>query len=204
MDLDKMKNIWKEQKTASFSREEILNMLKKRSSSTAKWIFYISLGEFIFWIILNLTLPDSNIPEFSDEFLHFSEILNIIHYTLIIGFIILFFINYKAIKVEQTVNKLLKNIFNLRRTVKYYIIYNLSIAVLGSIILFIWLINNNPKSFNIPENIKYPTVFTGGLILGILVFILILLLILYFFYRLLYGFLLNRLQKNYDEIKELE
>lgn len=203
MELDSLKKVWKEQQTASFSREEILAMLKKKSSSVAKWIFYISLAEFAFWILLSFIIPESKL-ELNKSTQNFIEILTIINYIVIISFIVAFFSNYRKIKVEQNIKQLLKNIFKIRKTVQYYIIYNLAMIVISIILSTLWIMAYNADILNIPAEMKDNSIFWGGFILSLLIFILIILTVLFFFYRLLYGFLLRRLKKNYSEIKQLQ
>ncbi len=203
MDLDNIKKVWKEQKNASFSREEILAMLQKKSSSVAKWIFYISLAEFAFWIILSLVVPerDVKIDRTTNSFMNFIAYTN---HIIIIIFIIIFFRNYLKVKANQSINKLLKNIFNVRKTVQYYIIYNIAMFVISTIIGAVLILSSDESSIRIPEHVKDSNAYWAGVIVGITFFSSILLTALYFFYKLLYGFLLRRLQKNYDEIKDLQ
>ncbi len=203
MDLDNIKRVWKEQKNTSFSREEILAMLHKKSSSVAKWIFYISLAEFAFWIILAIVFPESDIKP-DNTTINFINTTTVVNYVIVITFIIIFFRYYLKIKANQSINKLLKNIFNVRKTVQYYIIYNIAMFVISTIIGVVLILSSDESSIRIPEHVKDSNAYWAGVIVGITFFASILLTALYFFYKLLYGFLLRRLQKNYDEIKDLQ
>ncbi len=203
MDLDNIKKVWKEQKNASFSRDEILAMLQKKSSSVAKWIFYISLAEFAFWIVLSIVFPENEI-EVDDTTAKFVNVMTYINYGIVIAFIIIFFQNYLKIKASQPINKLLKNIFNVRKTVQYYIIYNIAMFIITLIIGTLLFLSSDESSITIPKHVKNSNAYWVGVIVGITFFASILLTALYFFYKLLYGFLLRRLQKNYDEIKDLQ
>lgn len=203
MDLDNIKKVWKAQQTASFSREEILAMLQKKSSSIAKWIFYIGLAEFAFWLMLSFVLPESSL-ELNKNSKLFIEILSYVNYAIIIGFIAIFFINFRKIKAEENITQLLKNIFRTRKTVQYYIVYNLSMFVFSFILIVVWLMTTEPEFLKISEQMRANSIFWIGFIFGILIFMVIILTILYFFYRLLYGFLLRRLNNNYKEIQQLQ
>lgn len=203
MDLDNIKKVWKAQQTASFSREEILAMLQKKSSSIAKWIFYIGLAEFAFWLMLSFVLPESSL-ELNKSSKLFIEILSYVNYAIIIGFIAIFFINFRKIKAEENITQLLKNIFRTRKTVQYYIVYNLSMFVFSFILIVVWLMTTEPEFLKISEQMRANSIFWIGFIFGILIFMVIILTILYFFYRLLYGFLLRRLNNNYKEIQQLQ
>lgn len=203
MELDNLKKVWKEQQTATFSRDEILKMLKQKSSSIAKWIFYISLGEFAFWILFALALPDSKL-NLSENSKLLIEVLNWTNYTVIVVFIIAFFLNFQKIKAEQNITQLLRNVFRTRKTVQYYIIYNLSMFAISIGPTLVWVIFNDYTILRLPKELKSDTAFWVGFVFGTLLLTAIILVILYFFYRLLYGFLLRRLQNNYQEIKELQ
>ena len=61
--LDKLKKEWqnREQELPKLSYNSIYNMLLKKSSSIVKWIFIISIIELLFWIGLNLVIPEDNL-----------------------------------------------------------------------------------------------------------------------------------------------
>ena len=100
----------------------------------------------------------------------------------------------------------MKNILLVRKTVKWYVYYNLIYVIVFSIILNV-LIFNTPDGINIlaevdsnnlnQENIK------AIFIIVQLVIIAIMILILWLFYYLLYGILLKKLNKNYKELTRL-
>ncbi len=204
MDLDNLKQVWKAQQTASFSKEQILAMRQKRSSSIAKWIFYISLAEFIFWIGISFIIPEDKDTHFYPNTELFLDVFTYLNYAVVIGFIYIFFRSYQKIKAHQTPKKLLQNIFRMRKMVQYYIICNLAMFLVGFLLVTIFMIVEQPESFNVPEAFQSSFTFLGIMIFAMLVFLGILFAGLYFFYRLLYGFLLRRLQKNYNEIKDLQ
>ncbi len=202
MELDNFKKVWKEQETASFNREEILAMLKEKSSSVAKWIFYISIAEFFFWIGMSFILPE-NQSEIGENATFFMKIVTYVNYVIVIGFILFFFFNFKKIKAEQNIKHLLKNILNLRKTVHYYVAYNLSLFIGATLIVSILMFNDDTARINIPENMQGNILFWAIVILSFVVVTAVFSIVLYLFYRLLYGFLLKRLQRNYEEIQQL-
>ncbi len=203
MNLDNIKQVWKQQKTENFSREEILKMLQKKSSSVAKWIFYIGLIEFVFWLLLSLSSSD-NEKIIDNTTLSIIDYFSLVNYPICILFITLFFFNYKKIGAHQTIKELLQNIFRMRKTLQAYIIYNISMLSIALSVSVFSLISHNDKLLQIPSNTEHPILFTLGFLVGIILFIGLFCTILYFFYKLLYGFLLKRLSENYNEIKELE
>ncbi len=200
-ELELLKQDWKKQE-ASLPRvtaQEIYPMLHKKSSSIVKWIFIISIIEFVFWIAVNFLYGNQEKDKiFVQEtgLSTFNTILLIINYSALAFFVARFYLNYKKIEATDTAKILMKNILRTRKTVKYYIWFNLLFLAVGSVIAFVIVLQHSPEQL------------AGGSILTAL-FALVLLMaviigILFMFYRLLYGILLKRLNKNYEELKKME
>ncbi|WP_157111444.1 hypothetical protein [Nonlabens spongiae] len=101
----------------------------------------------------------------------------------------------------------MKNILKTRRTMKYYIWYNLAyIMVVG-----MWggwiALDNDPQTIALKEMLAHDR---GELLVNMMVmgffFVIfaIMSLILYLFYLLIYGILLKKLKRNYYELKKIE
>lgn len=197
MEIDNLKNIWKVQKTASYDKETILKMLHKRSSSIAMWIFIISIIELAFGLLINLFTSENLNEEFSEEAIRFMEFTPYIFYAVIFLFIGLFFRNYRQIKANMNISQLMQNIIKTRKTVHYYIYFNISFLILSTLVVLSMNLNKMlDHSFN-----SWTTL---GVIIGTLVTLSIFVLLFWLFYRLIYGILLRRLQQNYQEIKKLQ
>lgn len=197
MEIDNLKNIWKVQKTASYDKETILKMLHKRSSSIAMWIFIISIIELAFGLLINLFTSENLNEEFSEEAIRFMEFTPYIFYAVIFLFIGLFFRNYRQIKANMNISQLMQNIIKTRKTVHYYIYFNISFLILSTLVVLSMNLNKMlDHSFN-----SWTTL---GVIIGTLITLSIFVLLFWLFYRLIYGILLRRLQQNYQEIKKLQ
>ena len=209
-ELDLLKKDWNKQNTnhPKLTYNEIYKLIHKKSSSVVKWLFIICVAEFIFWGVINFFIPESYL-EIYDKF-HLKTILNVsyvIHYIVIIGFIYLFYKNYNAICVIDTTSLLMKKILKTRKTVNYYVYYNIILTVVLSFIInFVMFTNENilNEVFNnskatIDSN-KFFNIMLIAQIIGL--FIMIGFLLLY--YRVIYGILLRRLTKNYKELETLE
>jgi hypothetical protein len=100
----------------------------------------------------------------------------------------------------------MKKILLVRKTVKWYVYYNLISVVVFSIILNI-LIFNSPNALSVLYNINSSSIDQAQMITIIIitqvVMIILMLLILWLFYYLLYGILLKKLNKNYLELTKL-
>jgi len=204
-ELELLKKDWqqKEGQLPQLSFEDIYSMLRKKSSSIVRWIFYISIIEFVFWIIINrITLGDdeSTIPEatFSNTLLLSLEIAG---YAILAYFIFLFYKNYKKITATDSAKDLMKNIIKTRKTVMNYVWINLALFAVSMILVFIQVVFFNPNFSKLTEQVadsSSPLLMWILIFLALLVTIALVVGILWLFYRLLYGILLKRLRLNYD------
>ena len=64
-ELDLLKKDWKKNENSfeQVSEVDIYKMLHKKSSSIVKWIFYISLLELLFGVVLNIVLSFTKYDE---------------------------------------------------------------------------------------------------------------------------------------------
>jgi hypothetical protein len=209
--LELLKQNWKnrEQDHPKLSYTQIYNMLFKRSTSIVKWIFIISLLELAFWVGLYFISPKSSYEII--EKLGLTPLMigfNIIHYIIVLVFIYFFYKNYISIKVTDSTRALMQSILKTRRTVKYFVLYNVSAFAAVLVIINYYyhtksdiLLEAMADTYGtIPDGPEFLTKF---LILQVVAgVILILLLIL--FYRIVYGILLKKLYNNYKELKKIE
>ena len=202
-ELDLLKKDWKKQEGSfqQISEKEIYGMLHKGSSSIVKWILIISVLEFLFLRLLDLSifLDDEYSNRMKEHHIYdFEKFVTIFNFVVLLVFIYYFYRNLKAINSSSSVKKLMQDIINTRKIVKYYVWYNLVLVGITSAIVIY-------SQFMYDKNInhlydKYQLFF----ILGGFFFVIIILLLFWLFYRLLYGILLRRLQKNFDELKKID
>ncbi len=202
-ELDLLKKNWN--KTNSFeqiSESDIYKMLLKKSSSIVKWILLISIIELLFWTSSSLFFKTDD----AFKKLHILNlekyviVSNIIHYLIVVGFIISFYKNYKKISVVTSTKNLMNSILKTRKTVQYYIWYNLGMIALSFIFGIILVFNINPEisKLNQSPNFKY------GFIAGFVIIALIFVGFFWLLYRLIYGRLLKKLTRNYEELKKID
>jgi hypothetical protein len=208
--LDELKKEWqnREQELPKLSYNSIYNMLLKKSSSIVKWIFIISILELLFWIGLNLVIPEDNLKLINEmgigDIMHYS---NIVHFIIFGVFIFLFYKNHQSIKVTDSTKMLMQNILKTRKTVRYFVYYNLGMLASGLIITDIYFYSRSQKLYEImnfaskgiPEKGFATTFIISQIIVGILVVGLLIA-----FYWMIYGILLKRLNNNYKELKKLD
>ncbi len=193
---ESLKNIWKNQGESKirYTQNDIQKMVHKKSSSIVKWILIISLLEFILPNLLFLFTDFDATKQFYDQYglSKSMMIYTAIHFVVIIGFIYIFYKNYKNINAESTVKILLGNIIKTRRTVKYYIYYNLTIMGIIGINIFHSVYKSVEFQNTLSEGTSMLKIWTISIILLSLA-----LFIFWVFYRIIYGFFLRKLKKNY-------
>lgn len=198
--LENIKDLWKSQSEPSinYSKDELFGMMHQKSSSVVKWILMLSIIEFV---IPNLTflLTDYKASVQFNEKYGLSSTMGIyfaIHFVVILGFIYLFYRNYKSICVGTSVKNLMKDIIKTRKTVKYYIYYNILMAAVIGFHMFYRIFNSETFLANLPENTNINVIWVISIVLFVLV-----LLIVWLLYRLIFGFFLKKLNRNYEELR---
>jgi hypothetical protein len=97
------------------------------------------------------------------------------------------------------------DILNTRKTVQYYVVYNLSMITVSMILGFILAYLYNPKFDTIKFQIahdNYGVLFKMIGIFGGILFVFVF--GFWLFYKVLYGILLRKLRGNYNELKKIE
>lgn len=208
--LDNYKKAWKNQpeEQNKHSTKEIYKLAHSKSSSIVKWIFIIGILEFLFWGALNFMIPDSFYKIYEDlNLTGFLKLFTVLHTIVIVFFLYLFYNNHKRVSLIDSTKKLMKNILRIRKTVKYYVFYNLATVFLVSLIINIVMFSDDDKLIKTmnPDNLALDInqIITVTIISQIIALIIILAL-LWFFYRLVYGILLKKLNKNYKELAKLD
>jgi len=178
-------------------------MILKKSSSAVKWIFIICLIELSIGLISGVffsieSYENVNLPFWIEPTVTYSSILIALIYSF------KFYKNYKTINTTSSVNSLLTNIIKTRKTVKQYVLINLSLmAILVVFVLSYTLTSpigvSNEIAFQISSTKDY--FILGFIILFVTTIIIGICLLLYF---LLYGLLMRKLNKNYKELKRLD
>ncbi len=210
-ELELLKKDWQKREAdlPKLSYDQIYKMIWKKSSSIVKWIFYISILEFVFWASINLIFNDpDSIQELKDLHIHkVIMVLNVVNYAIILYFIFKFYNNYKKISFTDSSKKLMQTILNVKRTVTQYVWFNLIIFTTYLITNMYGVLLYGPEGKQIVEAASRDgnsTVF-WIMVIGIsIVFTAVILFLIWLFYKLLYGILLKRLRRNYNELKKLE
>lgn len=208
-DLDLLKKDWKKQEDSlpRLSYDEIYKMLWKRSHSIVRWIFVISILEFLLYTVLNIVLADDEYWARMEEFqlTEYTIGVYVISYLITFYFIFRFYRNYRRISATDNASLLMENILRTRRTVKYYIGFVLISSAITFVVTVYLILKNHVNTVeDTGSNMAFDTsqwlLFIGGLLLVLVVFLSVIWLI----YRVIYGILLKRLKKNYKQLQKLE
>ena len=202
-ELDLLKKSWNN--TSSYdqiSESEIYKMLLQKSSSVVKWILIISIIELLLWTGTSILFnSDAAFAKLQIANLNtYILISNVIHYSIVIGFIIVFYFNYKKISVVRSTRSLMTSILRTRKTVQYYIWYNLGIIALSFVLGIVLVFNLDPTMSKLNQNMN----FKYGFIIGFTAIAAIVIGGFWMLYKLVYGRLLKKLLRNYDELKKID
>jgi hypothetical protein len=202
-ELKSLKNKWANQKfDKQYSAEELNGLIQKKSKSSIKYIFYLSVTEFFLYISIPFIVP--NYYESFDYYkslnlYEFSIATSVIGYILLLYFMLRFFRNYNRISVTDSVKGHLSTILNTRRAVNQYIYFSLGIllvflcVVMYSALLF----DENLIALQEKKDSIVMIIFIIGIIISLIIGVFGLL------YYFLYGRLLNPLKKNEKELMNI-
>lgn len=207
-ELDLLKKDWKKNSDSfqQISEKEIYKMIHKRSSSIVKWIFIISILEISVSTFSNIFLNTDDVLRKMNhpEILVALEYLTYFNYLVGLIFLYIFYKNYTTISTTVSTKSLMSAILRTRKTVQYYVWYNLGIIVIISIFSFLIVFLYNPDMALLREKLAVDEKAMATTI-GILFFVILAFFGLFWcFYRLVYGTLLRRLYANYKELKKID
>ncbi len=210
-ELELLKKDWqkKEEHLPKLSYTEIHKMIWKKSSSIVKWILIISILEITLPQLLFLFPSARSVISNSSNFNSGYIALSVVYYIVVIYFIYLFYKRYKEISVLDDAKNLMRKIISARKTVLYYIIFSLSMLFLIFLYYAIGIYVSDEalmsiegvdrllekKSIEETRNALFWVFSLSGLAVTI---------VMGGIYFLLYGLLLRKLNRNYQELKKME
>jgi hypothetical protein len=210
-ELELLKKDWQKEDNnyPKLTYNEIYKMILKKSSSIVKWIFIISILEFVLWSVVSFFLKDADYNQRFKEY-HAESIMMpfiILGYVIIAYFLYKFFMNYRTISVTDNAKVLMENILKTRRTVRHYVAVNLGYMVVSIFVVLGIQFNRDEQMISVIEKASANGElfkFYAITIIIVLLVIAVLIGLFLLFYYLIYGILLKRLNNNYKELKKLE
>ena len=211
--LDKYKKTWglQPKNIDKISSEEIYKMARSKSISIVKWIFILGLIEFsigIIFMLLNI-YQNQTYDMLATDLLTRKYLLYLSFLTVpfLLYFLNMFYNNYKNISVTDNTRVLMEMIKKTRRSVRNYILFNLAIIVLGSIIITFISLKNSTRDIILQNQIiDFQLNFDDdeSIIIIMVIITVIILTVIWSFYQLIYGNLLKKINRNYRELKKLD
>lgn len=207
-ELDLLKNSWKnsQHNYPKYNDEDLYKMLHKKSTSIVKWILIISIIELILISALDIFIgnnPENDIILTKYHVYNVIKFLTYIHYVIIIGFVFTFYINFKKINVVDNLKNLMSNILFVKKITNYYIMYNLVVMAITSIIYSIAAMIYDPVIQQMAA-VKDKMILYIGFGAGLTLSFSALIVVFYFIYKLVYGRLIKKLAENYKELQKLD
>lgn len=202
-ELEELKQQWAKQNFGQpFSKEEIKGFLQKKSTHSIKWIFYLSILEFVLYLSFPLLVPnylDSFDYYKSLNLLNFSIATTLFGYLILLYFMWRFFLNYRKISVANSIKEHLSTILKTRRAVNQYFYCNVGILIVFTIVVLM-------AAFQFDENIITLQEKNSSLLMVIFVIGIVIASILGFFgllYYFVYGRYLQPLKQNEKELEKI-
>ncbi|MBB4806225.1 multisubunit Na+/H+ antiporter MnhC subunit [Chryseobacterium defluvii] len=216
-DLDSFKKTWQEQPVQEkYNNTEILQMLNKKSRNYVKYIFWISVFEFLFFTALGLfyilqstesesfmkvleKLGVRKTTELETAFDNVYLFLKIISLAVTAYFVYRFYQNYKRIHIEENLKKFILNIIRFKKTVNAFILTNIVLliactSILTAFVFYVLNIQNiELTNSNLTRFLLLMVVSTGLSVL-----------LIWVYYRLVYGIIMRKLDKNLKQLKEID
>ncbi|MDP9960149.1 beta-carotene 15,15'-monooxygenase [Chryseobacterium lathyri] len=216
-DLDSFKKTWQEQPVQpKYDSNEILQMLNKKSRNYVKYIFWISVAEFLFFSVLGLfyffqdeesdsfrkileKLGAQKSPEIETNFDHAYLAIKILSLLITAYFVLKFYQNYRKIKIEENLKGLIIRIIKFKKTVNAFILISIALLVAFTFVFtaFIFYVLNSQNVR--PDNSNLIIV-----IIGIIVSTVMCVLLIWLYYRLVYGIIIRKLDKNLKQLKDID
>jgi heme/copper-type cytochrome/quinol oxidase subunit 2 len=216
-DLDSFKKTWQEQPVQEkYDNSEILQMLNRKSRNYVKYIFWISVFEFFLFSVMGIfyffqgeetngflnfleKLGAKKTPEVESNFDTIYLVLKILSLVVTAYFVYKFYQNYRKIRIEENLKGLITKIIKFKKTVNAFILISILLLVAFTSIftIFIFYALN---SQNIEPEKSALIVFVVGVILttGLSA------LLIWLYYRLVYGIIMRKLDKNLTQLKEID
>ncbi|WP_185287553.1 beta-carotene 15,15'-monooxygenase [Chryseobacterium lactis] len=216
-DLDSFKKTWQEQPVQpKYDNREILQMLNRKSRNYVKYIFWISVVEFLFFSVSGLfyffpeeesdsfrkmleRLGAQEAPEIENNFGYAYLTIKVLSLLITAYFVLKFYQNYRKIKIEENLKGLITRIIKFKTTVNAFILISIVLLLIFTFVLisFIFYILNS-------QNIQPSSSNLTIIIVGIAVSTLLAISMIWFYYRLVYGTIIRKLDKNLKQLKEID
>ena len=216
-DLDSFNKTWQEHPVQEkYDYNEILQMLNKKSRNYVKYIFWISVIEFLFFTLIGLfyiiqgkesnsfiniltKLGVQRTSELENTFDNIYLVLKVLSLAITAYFVFKFYQNYKVIKIEENLKKFILQIITFKKTVNAFILINIALLITFTSIftIFVFYILNT-------QNVEITNSTLIGFVAGIIISTVFTVIMVWLYYRVVYGIIIKKLDKNLTQLKEID
>ena len=122
-------------------------------------------------------------------------------------FIVNFYLMYRNVSTTDNTKLLMKNILKTRKTVQNYILFNLVAFAIFFITVLTYGIKKGFEKAALENGEKIVELSTSFYVIAFLIIVvstLVITTIIWLVYKLIYGFLLKKLKRNFEELKKIE
>lgn len=216
-DIDNLKKQWQEQPVPDkYNNSEILKMLNSKSRNYVKYIFWISVAEFLLFLVMNIfyvfqkggadsfmhimeKLGVEKTAKFEADYAHLYFIMRVVSLLVTGFFVVKFYLNYRQIHVEENLKKFILQIMKFRKTVSLFILTNILLLVFFMAILTMFVLNTMSS-----QNLQMDHPKFIGFLVGLGISTAISIFLIWLYYRVVYGIIMGRLGKNLEQLREIE
>ncbi len=216
-DLDHLKKAWQDQPVGrQYDTSEIVDMLNQKSRNYVKYIFWISVVEFLFFLSLTVFYVFSsqennsflNILErlgvdindqIHADFEHLYFVIKVVSLVVTAFFVVRFYQNYRKIRIESTLKKFILQIIRFKKTVNAFILTNILLIIVITIVLIYFVLHTLSA-----QQIDLDSATLSGLIIGFVVSFILCLVLVWAYYRLVYGIIMGRLSNKLKQLEDIE
>jgi|GEM_PF-5838065 len=203
-DLDSIKEHWS--KKLHFpvqTKEQLQNIIRESSSATLKWLIVVNFFELLLFTVLSLVLEESEAVSNEKIINDIVSTLDFILFALPLLFSVIYLVLIREIRVKRSVFSLLRTIHTARKLLNVYIYLNIAIFLL--ILYLAIFLTISSEHIDDEAAALFGTTTSYVILISICIITsLVFMLSVWLFYRLLYGRLLKRLNRNYEELKDME
>ncbi len=216
-DIDQFKNDWQKQNVQpKYDSSEIEQMLNRKSRNYVKYIFWISFLEFAVILFMNVyyyfvndstdsiarileKLGVTSNLEIQRQYDGIYFVMKMVSFFVTGLFVILFYINFRKIKVESNLKRFILQIIKFKKTVNAFILVNIGLIISFVLVFGVFFFRiTQSQSATLESNV------ISGLVTGVFVAAIIGVGLLGLYYRLVYGIILRRLGYSLKQLEQIE
>lgn len=215
--IDELKKAWQSQPQPSqYDTDEIAAMLNRKSRNYVKYILWISIAEFAAFLLMGVyslffshssssfyEIMEKMGVEITDElqmnFEHLYFIIRAAGFLILLVFIVIFYRCYRKISVHSSLKSLISQILNFKKSVFAFVLVNVGLLIFFSLGMGVFSL-----SVFRDQSLDLDNARLLGFLVGIFVATVMGVGIFLIYYKIVYGIILRKLDKNLAQLRAME